>query len=554
MATLVVRVVVNSEPITIIHFTLPPIGLLDIVIRAKTEVMDSVVDRLLVIRGLHVSKEVLAIKAKRRRVVVQTSRIVECDEVDLGLVPHVVIEVGMVRRDANIAVKGEILTIDELVDNPVVEEVDGITNLTRKIVGVLGLDCHERVRVVVSNLATVEPIEVTTARQPSSKIVNTERGIARGLNGSTTVLLVGAERRVASPSDIAAMGVLDKVEVVVVDGIRRSNFLPSGERVVARVVDIVDMDVRWEQACNTLLGAEPAEIAINLVGDPDNIIELVNDARSSKRRSNTRKSGAITEILIIALEARVGISENATAVRWIHVRVATLTDLTLKVGAIAVERIASPAVIVGPALGLKRVVVAVQPVNTGRGAAGGDASEVTRVPIVESIAIFVVDAKLRIALPDINKIRGIRGNTVSVERNRTTRAGNLEASIEISAVTLILVNLELLVGLRSLPSVTGRRAAATATGRGDNLTSTDLVRLTIYDPNVGKSNVSRVVVSEVLVNIIQSDEVSVPEERLPNAIDALRSARRPLRPVRKNAVLLNALKLVSALNARSNRI
>jgi len=316
------------------------------------------------------------------------------------------------------------------------------------------------------------------------------------------------------------------------------------------------MDVRWEQTGDTLLSARLAKVAINQRRNPDNFIEFVDDTRGRKRRSDTGKSGAVTEVLVIALEARFGIGEHATAVGGIDVRVATLTDFTLEVGAIAVERVASPAFIVGPALGLKRVIVTVQPFNTGRGAAGGNASKVTGVPIVESVAIFVVHAKLRIALADINKVRSIRGNTISIELNQIAIDGsalNLEALIEIGAVTVVLVDLQLLVSLRMLPSITRRRAATTATSRSDNLTSTDLVRLTINDPNVGKSNVSRVVVSEVFVNIIQIDEVRVPEKRLPNAIDALSSAGRPLGPVRKNAMLLNALKLVRALNARSNR-
>jgi len=168
MTTVIVRVEVNVVPILIIHGSLPIIGLLDTVISAKFEGPNSVIDSLLVIRLL-ISKEVLAIKAESRRVVVQTSGIVEGDEVNVGLEPDVGIKVRIVRRIVNIAVIGEGSIIHE-VDDIVVEEVDRITNLT--IVRVLGLDSHKRVRVVVSNLATVEPIEITIAWQ--NTIINFE--------------------------------------------------------------------------------------------------------------------------------------------------------------------------------------------------------------------------------------------------------------------------------------------------------------------------------------------------------------------------------------------
>jgi len=95
---------------------------------------------------------------------------------------------------------------------------------------------------------------------------------------------------------------LNQVEIVGI-GATIAIQVPQGERVVTSVVDVVDVDVRGERTINTFLGANETKIAINILRDPDDVIELVNNTRRSEGRGDTRKSGAITEILVIALKS-----------------------------------------------------------------------------------------------------------------------------------------------------------------------------------------------------------------------------------------------------------
>jgi len=179
---------------------------------------------------------------------------------------------------------------------------------------------------------------------------------------------------------------------------------------------------------------------------------------------------------------------------------------------------------------------------------------VARVPIVESIAILVVDAELRIALADIDEVGGIRRDTKSLELGVSRVAVHGESVIEegIRSEVRVSVDIEDLKRLRRLPGVAGRRAATTTTGWSDNRASANLVWLTINNPVV-EGDIGRIVVTNLVINVVQGDESVVPVLRLPDAVNALGSASRPLGPVGEDAVLLNAFELVSAFNARSNR-
>jgi hypothetical protein len=99
-----------------------------------------------------------------------------------------------------------------------------------------------------------------------------------------------------------------------------------------------------------------------------------------------------------------------------------------------------------------------------------------------------------------------------------------------------------------LPSVARGWATTTTAGRAGDSTSTNLVWVTIKHPEF-KGDISRIEIAEVIHDSGQRIHSLVDEKRIPDTVDALSRARRPLGPIRQLAVDLNTLELVSALNA-----
>lgn len=263
----------------------------------------------------------------------------------------------------------------------------------------------------------------------------------------------------------------------------------------------------------------------------------INDARSSVGGDNTRKLGAVKEVVVVARLGRSG--GGATALGGVHVGVATIAEIGIVGVAITVGS--------GAAIGTSSETnvgnAARNLTKLSRRGASGHGLEVTGVPVVEGIAVLGVRAVVSVALADINEVRGLSGH-LTISSNRV----NETASSKVGIVGGSGSSGDADVGQRlgQLPGVAGGRATTTTTsGLGDS-TGTDLVGETVLDPAKRGGEIP-----------LEAGEGSsrgsdVRSNRIIDTIDALSRARRPVRPGGELTVLLEADKLVGALDAGSN--
>jgi len=270
---------------------------------------------------------------------------------------------------------------------------------------------------------------------------------------------------------------------------------------------------------------------------------LLYDARGSKRRGNTGESGAIIEVVIIAITTAI----RTTAVSGIDEGVATITKISVDLIAITVPGVAESSEVasearevetsVGNALSnsIGIAVNIVVPAPSGRGASG-NRGEVSRVPIVKGVAVLRVGALVSVALANIDKVRSLgRNQKVGLELINETRFVVEEGDAS-----------DMRSRLSLLPSIKRGRATTTQAGRLGDTAGTDLVGSAINDVVVVLGIPSEVWlgIKGVLIMVLEVN----------NAINALGRAGRPLRPSGELAVLLNTLELIGALDARSDSI
>jgi len=290
--------------------------------------------------------------------------------------------------------------------------------------------------------------------------------------------------------------------------------------------------------------ANVADMVVSVIRDAvvvDLRVELVH-ARSSERRDDTREGGAVTEFGVVA---RIMVAVSTTASGRVDVSLATVTEIVVVIRAVTVHLVAIELVAVD------RVPVVVAATRTERAAtvrvgvldAGDDGLEVAGEIVVEGIAVLGILAEIRVALANVNKVRGLGGHQ-GIGR---VIVNEVTSSVVVVVSSIGVVKRDVRVRLSNLPGVAGGRAATTtAGGRGDS-TGADLVGLTINDPVVSKRVVHRVKLIKLGINKV----VVVVLHRISNTVNTLGRASRPLRPIRKHAVDLKALKLVGALDARS---
>jgi len=426
------------------------------------------------------------------------------------LVPRVV-EGLPVDVALQLGVQSVLIRVGGPVGDELVEEVNGVTNLREGVEIGIGLvaesveriDSDEGIHVLTSNLATVLPIiEVAVEVVVSGGTLSNGTGLQRTVG----VVLGSASSSVASPADIA---------------------------------DVI----------NTISGVGASEA--NLTGIV--VQSRIKDARSGERRDDTRKLGAIVEVIVVAVTS---LAVGATAVSGIDKCVATITEIVVNGVAVAVPRVAVGVVVViivvirisaavqvetsvGNALGNGSAInVAVREAVPGVlvGTAGGDSGEVARVPVVQSVAVLRVSALISVALADVDKVRSLGGDEEVA----------VEVINEAGVVSSEAVNLNVGGRLSLLPGIEGGRATATEAGGGGDGTSSDLEGSTI-------GNV--VLVVRLPIEVLSSIErISVSDVEVDDTINALSGASGPLRPGGEDAVGLNAFKLVGALNARSDGV
>jgi len=224
----------------------------------------------------------------------------------------------------------------------------------------------------------------------------------------------------------------------------------------------------------------------------------------------------------------------------VDVSVATITKIGVDIVAVTVPVVATSLI---PDLLITLLSNAARDLTVGGGGgAGNDGLEVAGVPVVESVAVLGVLAKLGVALANINEVRGL-GRHESVISAEIIDKTALPRSIKILIVGLVVGGeLDVRLSLGELPGVARRRATTTTAGGLHDSARTDLVRLTIRDVIV----VLKIPLTEGLDIIKGGTEVL----GVLDAVHALGGAGRPVRPLAEHAVLLEALELVGALNAR----
>jgi len=407
--------------------------------------------------------------------------------------------------------------------NQVIEIVNwvAITTVRDVVRSPEALHCNKWIFVLASNFASVVPelsVDVIT-RESLSPLT-----VGASLKVTVAVVFRSATSGVASPANIAE----------VIDVISRVGAGEGDGRVVI--------------VSRTGIG----------------LIVGFNDARSGERRDDTRESGAIIEVVIVALTVLVdtgftikAVIQRATAMGGVNESVATVTKIVVDSIAVTIVDVAKSFQIVVREVGgvktgignalrnggtVNSIAISVGPNNLRR-TAGSDGGEVARVPVVQGVAVLRVSTLLSVTLANINEVRSLGRQQKVASRVRLV----IDKDIVVPVTPVVLLDMG--VGLSLLPGVKRRRASATQLGRGGNAASTNLVRDAIGDvPFVVGSPVQ-----SSTVFVLGGENINVVVLEVNEAINALRRAGGPLGPAREHAVLLNALELVSALNARSDR-
>jgi hypothetical protein len=264
----------------------------------------------------------------------------------------------------------------------------------------------------------------------------------------------------------------------------------------------------------------------------------VNDARSGEGGSDTGEGSAVEELVVVALTRGI----RASAVSGVDESVATVTEISVDSVAVTVHGIATSLVEAsGEALASETSVG--NALRDGRreaegrdGAASRDGAEVTGVPVVKSVAVLGVLALGSVALANINEERGLSREQEVAEEGVDEGVGAITERLGVHVRG----------GLSELPGVEGRRATTTHAGLLGDRAGANLEGNTIGDVVV----VINIPVEEL--GSIQGGSRGSHRGEIDDAVNALSRASRPLGPGRELAVLLNTLKLVGALHARSD--
>jgi len=214
--------------------------------------------------------------------------------------------------------------------------------------------------------------------------------------------------------------------------------------------------------------ANVADMVVSVIRDAvvvDLRVELVH-ARSSERRDDTREGGAITEFSVVA---RIILASSTTASGRVDISLATVTEIVVVVRAVTVILVAIKVV------GVDRVSVVVAATRAESTAAmisrvldaGDDGLEVAGVIVVERIAVLGILAKIRVALTDVNKVRGLgrhHGVGVVVVNKGASSVVHVAVAYAGNVWIVAIVERDVRVGLSNLPGVARGRATTTTAG------------------------------------------------------------------------------------------